>query len=137
MQQPLSDSTRKRLLLGSGLIIILVGAVSLAVVAYLSGQSATLPGRIEQAVRASFPTFCAQSGEKMRLERVPFDAAAGQFDHWVVFCEPGPFTWKQAAMEIDVSSCTVDSPGDNRYGMDWGSTYGTLFVQGQKMSVCP
>jgi hypothetical protein len=136
MQQPLSASTRKLFLLGGGLVIFLAGAMCLAVVVYLGGQGVT--SRLEQAVRASFPTFCAQSGEKMRLEWVPpFYAAAGEFDHWVVFCEPGPVSWGQAAMEIDVSSCTVDSPEDNRYGMDWGSTYGTLFDQGQRMPVCP
>ena len=103
-------------------------------VIYGMWQSARQPTRVEAAVRASFPDFCVQPSQQLRVEKEQFQFP-WQYNRWNVYCEPSPLPWRDAAMTVDVVTCVAEAPQVASF--EWSQTYGSLLVSGQKLAVCP
>ena len=119
------------------LIVLVVGAVAglctvlCAVVVLLTAwQQRPVPGRVEAAVHASFPTSCTNPGETILVERSPIHVPL-IYDTWDVTC----VRWLGPAMMVNVTNCSVTRP--IVITIEWESAYGQLYQDGQKMPVCP
>jgi len=120
---------------GTFVVIALAAAVVWGALAiYGRWQSTRQQARVEIAVRATFPQFCAQPGEHLWLERDLLQWP-WQFQRWTVACRPSPFPWREVVMVINLSTCTVEPP---IMGTDEGHRfYGDLYKNSPKLSACP
>lgn len=124
----------RRVISGCVVAALATGIVGGTLVVYAQWQNRHQPARVEAAVRATFPQFCARRGERLSLERDTLQWP-WQFDRWTVACQPSPFPWREAVMVVNLSTCTAEP---SLMATDEGHLYyGDIYGHGQKLLSCP
>jgi hypothetical protein len=114
--------------MGCGVLLALASLALAAPLHALSQRGAN----VETAVRASFPNFCGEWRDKIRVR----PAALGFYATWTVSCESG--FWNappQAAMTVNLLTCAaypVFRPSPR-----FDELYAALAAPGEKLAVCP
>jgi len=108
--------------------LLLVACLGLAIPLYsLSRRGAN----VEAAVQASFPAFCSEWRDSIRVSPSPY----GLFTAWDVSCESGFLGLKTTPWTVNVLTCEAKphwEPSLSLKGM-----YHALVATGRKMAVCP
>jgi hypothetical protein len=114
--------------------LVLCGLVILSINLFAGWQRPIVASRVERAVRASFPGFCAASEEQVTVQPSSIPMSLIPNRYWDIRCEPG--AWMTGpAMTIDVRTCSVLVP---QYGIpEWHQSYGSMYENGQRLMVCP
>jgi hypothetical protein len=130
---------RLRLALGCGGVLFICLALTGAFWGWNEWRIFSLRQRVERAVRASFPAFCTGPGEQMVINNalVRSSPTLVRNEMWDVFCRPGQgqLAWPWPAMTVNVVTCEVTTPMD--ISLKWYEVYGHLYINGQKLPVCP
>ena len=119
---------------GCAMILVLCLLTAIGFAAYKQIQLKSIRPLVEKAVRESFPTFCVDLGSEIVVEPSKTMPPV-QVRFWDVTCIPGPFPWVESAMLIDIKTCTVQIPLTASF--DWYQVFGGLYIDGQKLPVCP
>jgi hypothetical protein len=128
-----SRTSRRKVLLGCiiGLVLCCL-AIALAIAAG-EWYKASMVSRVEKAVRASFPEFCNQEGEQITVQMSALPPSWSVYRYWDVRCDS--ISWIGPAMTVDVQSCAVFKPQTATF--EWFQSYGGMFKDGQRLTVCP
>jgi hypothetical protein len=130
---------RRRLVLGCAGGLLACLALTGALWGWNEWRITSLRQRVERAVRASFPAFCAAPGEQLVVNNalVRSSPTLVKDAMWDVSCQPGQgrLAWPWPAMTVNVVTCEVTTPMD--ISLKWYEVYGGLYRNGQPMPVCP
>ena len=128
----------RRIIIGCGMLLTLCCLSALVYLGVGMQRGLSAQKRIEKAVRASFPGFCAAAGNTLVVERTAFDPLP-IFNEavWDVSCEPqrSSMPWPGPAMTVNMLTCVASVPPTA--SLDWYPIYGSLFKAGQPLPVCP
>jgi hypothetical protein len=118
-------------------LVLLVGIVALGglfLIVTRSIQLPTLDGRIENAIRTTFPAFCSWPGNRMIIT---YAATVQGSDFYYISCDPNPAPWKENFVMMNVATCEVMPPLTR--SLEWHDIYSKLYGQEGpiKMTVCP
>jgi hypothetical protein len=131
---PPSPRKRHRTLLGCVVALGICGLSILLAILIAGWQMPGVARRVESAVRASFPGFCNGASDHMTVQLSGLPASWMPNRYWDIRCDPGS-EWAGPAMTIDAQTCSVLVP---QYGVpEWYQSYGWMYVDGQRMAVCP
>jgi len=89
--------------------------------------------RVEKAVRASFPDFCHQEGERITVQLSATPRSLLVYRYWDVGCDST--SWIGPALTVDVQTCSVFAPPIATF--EWPQVYGSMVKDGQRLAVCP
>lgn len=120
--------------MGCGVALVLCGLAILSVNLLVGWQRPIVANRVESAVRASFAGFCAGAEEQITVQPSSMPMSLIPNRYWDIRCEPG--AWMTGpAMTVDVRTCSVLVP---QYGIpEWHQSYGSMYENGQRLTVCP
>jgi hypothetical protein len=121
-------------IIGCGVVLVLCGLVILSLNLIAGRRRPIVASRVESAVRASFADFCTGAEEQVTIQPSSLPMSLIPTRYWDIRCEPG--AWMTGpAMTIDVRMCLVLVP---QYGIpEWHQSYGSMFENGQRLTVCP
>ena len=128
-----SFTSRRKVLLGCviGLTLCCL-AIALAIAAG-EWYRASMVSRVERAVRESFLDFCHQEGEQITVQISALPPSWSVYRYWDVGCDS--ISWIGPAMTVDVQTCSVFKPRIATF--EWFQSYGGMFKDGQRLTVCP
>lgn len=128
-----SFPSRRRVLLGGAMVLTLCClAIALAIAAG-EWYRARTASRVERAVRASFPDFCNQEGQRITVQLGATPRSLLVYRYWDVGCDST--SWIGPALTVDVQTCSVLVPPPATF--EWPQVYDGMVKDGQRLAVCP
>jgi hypothetical protein len=125
--------SRRRVLLGGAVVLSLCCLSIVLAVAAGEWYRARTASRVERAVRASFPDFCNQEGERITVQMSAAPRSLLVYRYWDVGCDST--FWIGPAMIVDTQACSVLVPPPATF--EWYQVYDGMVKDGQRMAVCP
>jgi hypothetical protein len=132
--RPSFTSRRRQVLPGCAIGLALCCLALALSVAAGAWYRASMISRVEKAVRASFPDFCHQEGERITVQTSALPRSLLVYRYWDVACTSSAWI-TGPAMTVDAPACAVFAPP---YGIpECFQSYGGMFKDGQRMAMCP